>query len=391
MSFNALFAQAYLGAIYLALYATVAVLAMLKRPVSQLDWLWIPFTVLLVIFVGFRHEVGADWADYATMVNEAGARAFPAVFLMRDPAYQLLNWLGSNVGGGVYVPNVVCAILAVVPLLLFCRTRSNPALSLLAAVPYLIIVVFLGYTRQSAAIGLCILSILSLEREKFWSAAIFSIVASVFHYTAAGFFLPVAIICLLNYKKIGILRCVSIIVVSSAILAIILIFSSGLWEKINTYIFDPTGISERTNNLDDIFSQGRSNSLASSPALNSAGSIPRNALNVIFSVGFLLLLYNKSKIIRRDYIWVLLSLSSFILFPASFFLSTFSDRIGLFFIPLQMHAVSAIDGSLADRYQPFYKAFVALSYGSVLVIWLFLSSYSNYWMPYDNLFFSLFL
>jgi hypothetical protein len=48
----------------------------------------------------------------------------------------------------------------------FCRTQPRPWLALTLAFPYLVVVVAMGYTRQGVAIGLEMLALLALERDR---------------------------------------------------------------------------------------------------------------------------------------------------------------------------------------------------------------------------------
>src|SRR5690606_3675088 len=65
-----------------------------------------------------------------------------------------------------------------------CKNRRYPLMSALVAIPYLIVVVGIGYTRQSAAIGLFFLAILSIERDKLAKYLFWVALAATLHKSA---------------------------------------------------------------------------------------------------------------------------------------------------------------------------------------------------------------
>ena len=71
----------------------------------------------------------------------------------------MLNWLAARTELGPYFVNTVCAALFAWGLVVFCRAQPRPWLALVVAVPYLVTVVAMGYTRQGTAIGLAMLAL----------------------------------------------------------------------------------------------------------------------------------------------------------------------------------------------------------------------------------------
>jgi hypothetical protein len=93
----------------------------------------------------------------------------------------MLNWFGANVVGDIYLVNLVCAVIFAYGLIAFARTSPRPWLSVCVAVPYLVIVVTMGYTRQGVAIGLAMLALAALDRGSVLGFGFFIVVASLFH------------------------------------------------------------------------------------------------------------------------------------------------------------------------------------------------------------------
>ncbi|WP_242218916.1 EpsG family protein [Shinella zoogloeoides] len=358
---------------YYILYAIIALSALLgeKFLKHREKNFFILLVISLVLFVGLREEIGGDWGSYHEILNLASGASLGTALHILEPGYSLINWVGSNKFGGIYFPNFVCALLAIIPLSIFCRSRANPWLSLVVATPYLIIVVYMGYTRQSAAIGICMLAILSLEREHFWSAIGFVMLAALFHLTAAGFFLPTILLSSLplNWRN----------ALQAALMAAIA----------GTYV-----IILSAGRLNFLFGAYVSEAYVSTPDTNimqSAGALPRLGLGFLAGAIFIWLVRQQTLLNSRNGIWTLSALGSFILLPLAFLTSTFADRLGLYFIPLQLHVANLVEAELKSfvAQQMFRIAVVGL-YGAMLTVWLMRSRFAEYWLPYDNLLFHLF-
>ena len=153
---------------------------------------------MLVLIIGLRHEVGGDWSIYLEMLesyidgSDDGQNGF------QDPAYILLNILAARSGLGVYLINLLSAVFFSWGLYVFCRAQPRPWLALVVAVPYLITVVAMGYTRQSAAIGIAMLAIVALGQGRTWRFMLWIALAALFHKSAIVL-VPMAV--LVNTKR----------------------------------------------------------------------------------------------------------------------------------------------------------------------------------------------
>ena len=110
--------------------------------------------LFIALMIGLRFEVGGDWFAYQRMYSFVRIATFEQILALGDPGYQLLNWLAVQVGGGVLLVNLFCGAIFAWGLLAFARVQANPWLAILIAVPYLVIVVAMGYSRQGVAIGI---------------------------------------------------------------------------------------------------------------------------------------------------------------------------------------------------------------------------------------------
>lgn len=355
---------------YWLLFSLPIVAAFFGSVASQ-NWqpvLWIGVTALLIVFVGLRAEVGGDWPAYDRMVNDALEYPFARTFFMQDPAYYVLNWVSACLTGSVYLVNLCCAVIAVLPLMLFCRTRSQSWAILVAAIPYLIIVVFMGYTRQASAIGLCIAAIMMLENRRIWAALALVLLAALFHKAAAGFLIPVVLLSAVPASEGSVRRTISVLVIAGLFLWYLLVGRGG----------------EIATAVDSYVSTGADTTDAGS-AMSSAGAVPRLALS--FLAGIVVVLIQRRAIFEESgRIWLLIAVASAFLFILSFQMSTIADRLGLFLIPVHLHAVGLVGNYASGRIRllVFWTAILGF-HGSLLYVWLTRSQYAQGWLPYDNL------
>lgn len=339
------------------------------------------FIVLLVVAVGLRHNVGADWATYERFMRRVIDVPLHLSMGSSDRGYYFFNWISANTFGTVHFANVICAVLAVVPLALFCRSRSNPWLSLTVAVPYLIIVVFMGYTRQSAAIGLCLLAFMSLERAHFWRSLGWIILASLFHWSALGFALCICALSLVPFSGRNVLR--SLMIGAVAAIFSLFLFSvqlsppmgGGVPEAGSALLSAKVGIY-----VDKVGPAG----------FQSSGALIRLLMTAMAGAAMLLAIGWREFLNPKYSIWVLIAFASLALVPVSFFYSTLADRIGVFLIPLQLQAASVVDSAVPERFRILYRTGVMALFALVLFVWLEFSPFSQAWLPYDNVLFHLF-
>lgn len=112
------------------------------------------YFVLLLVFVGLRHEVGPDWDSYEWHYNVIRDLSWRDILEQREPGFFLINKLSALLGWGVYGVNFICAFLFLFGVFAYARKTANPWLAICAVVPYLVFIVGMSGVRQAAAIGL---------------------------------------------------------------------------------------------------------------------------------------------------------------------------------------------------------------------------------------------
>ena len=141
--------------------------------------------VLMTLMVGTRFDVGGDWRSYQFMFGFVEHMSFERALKYGDPGYQALNWIVQQWKGEIWWVNLFSAAIFAWGLTRLCQNQPLPLLAVLVAVPYLIIVVAMGYTRQSIAIGILMAGLASLGRGgSVVRFAIYVAAAALFHKTA---------------------------------------------------------------------------------------------------------------------------------------------------------------------------------------------------------------
>ena len=135
------------------------------------SWLLVAFATS--IFIGFRYEIGGDWEnylDYFLRMEREGMEFL--VSSGRSTGYGVINWFSAKLGWGISGVNTICGVVFVAGLTYFCRRQPMSWLAWTVAVPYLVVVVGMGYTRQSVAIGFLMFSYVFLTDRRGWLFAI---------------------------------------------------------------------------------------------------------------------------------------------------------------------------------------------------------------------------
>lgn len=333
--------------------ASMTLLLGRSRQSSLIPWVIIGF--LFMFIIGFRYEVGGDWFNYVGHYDYMLGMTLSDALNEGDPAHQLLNWLMYRWDLGVYGTNVIYGTIFIIGLVIFSRTQTYPWLSMLVAVPYLIIVVAMGYSRQGVAIGLFLLAITYLQKGKFKTYIVLIVLAALFHKTAI-ILLPLGIFL---YGKGKILR-----------ILMLLPIAYGAWDLL---------LAEQQEHLWNVYVEDQ---------MQSDGAKIRVVMNLIPS----LLLFKYRKEWKKSYddypFWFWIALGSIISVGLVSFASTAVDRMALYFIPIQLVVFARLPYLARKLMSPLItKILVVLGYTLVLFVWLNFATHSQYWVPYQNIIF----
>lgn len=316
---------------------------------------WLVFGVFLILIIGLRHEIGVDWEAYIRHYDLTVNEKLQDIIFTSDIAYASLNWFIALFSGKVYTVNFLCSIAFVYGLIYFCRKQQSPGIAFIVALPILVLIVGMSYTRQSVAVGIELLAlqaIISGNNKKF---IILIIVASLFHFSAIFLLTLVAFVSIRN----------------KLFIALGIIFLSGLVA---------VGL--------EFQSQAALTELYYNQKLSSDGGIYRIALNIIPSV-LILLFLNKSKLKVPEFnLWQTLSLMSLFCLPLLTVIPTATDRLFIYLIPLQIFVYSNLRLWFINKYIIFIAEFgVVLFQFIFMIIWLLYGSYNDSWVPYRMILF----
>ena len=307
------------------------------------------------MLIGLRYRVGCDWLTYETLFQYSRYSSFGDAVALSDPAFGALNWVCGALGMGLWAVNLVCAAIFTIGLVGFCRWQPNPPLAMLVAVPYLVIVVAMGYTRQSAALGFVMIALTKYHKGSWIGVVIALVLATLFH---------------------------------KASILIFPLFGLGFSRN---FVFAAVGLGLVTYVLYVRFVSGSVSQLMFGyiqQEYSSSGATVRVAMNVIPAIIFLGFRnrFGLSEINRR--IWLVFSLAAFLALALLYVSpsSTAVDRAALFLIPLQVFVLSIIPTAFATLGQQNMLLVAAvIGYSlAVEIVWLNFGQFSLCWVPYRN-------
>ena len=158
---------------------------------KRVDFAWASFWLFITTLIGFRYQVGGDWGAYLRMLSETDGLDIEQILTASDPGYGLLNRLSLEMDWGIYGVNVIGGAIFAFGLMVFCRSGSRPWLALAVSIPYLVIVVAMGYTRQGIALGLVMVGLVALRNNSVVWFVAWVALGATFHKSAVLLF-PIA-------------------------------------------------------------------------------------------------------------------------------------------------------------------------------------------------------
>lgn len=318
-------------------------------------FIWKSMFVFMVLIIGFRHEVGGDWGNYLEHIETVPESLQESLTEGRvDPAYSLLNWLAAKTGLGIYLVNTSCAVLFAWGLVVFCRAQPRPWLAMTVAVPYLVTVVAMGYTRQGTAIGLAMIGLVALTNRRILYFVTFVALAATFHKSAL-ILMPLAILAVTKNRLWTI-----------------------LWVGFASVVFSVLLLLDTIDVL-------RENYIVSE--YQSSGAAVRIAMNSVPATLFLVFRKRFQLTPEQFSFWSWMSWSA--LFLLVVLLETPSsaavDRIALYWIPLQLFVLSRLPNALGRRIgKNTLWVYTILAYSAAVhFVWLVYADNSFSWLPYQ--------
>jgi hypothetical protein len=332
----------------------VSATTMSVRRAFGLSGPWLLVVLALTLLIGYRFEVGGDWGNYLRNLEMMEYLGLGEALDRGDPGYRLLEWISLKLGWGVYGVNLIGGAIFAFGLAVFCRNLPRPWLALAVAVPYLVTVVGMGYTRQGVAIGVGMLALVALEKRSLRTFVVLVFLAASFHKSAV-LLLPIAALAATRNRV-----WTAVAVAAMTVLGYWLFLDDSVETLYASYI---------------------------EAEYESQGAKIRLLMNALPSL--VLLLWRKRFQMTLDQmrLWQWFAIISLGLLALVFLTpySTAIDRIALYMLPLQLvvfaYVPEVFGGRRTARNGPFVIAVLAY-YAAVLFVWLNYADHSHLWKPY---------
>jgi hypothetical protein len=338
-----------------AIVGTDAARVMTRQRVKTSMYLLAAATALMA---GLRLEVGADWFNYLANYQLVQFLSYSQSLETFDIGYASLVYVAAKMDAGIWLVNTACAIIMVTGVAIFSARQRNPALTFLVAIPYLVIVVGMGYTRQGTAIGIILAGLADADRNRIIRLIVCILLAALFHRTAL-LLLPIA---LAPLARRNLVQSIGAGIVFAVLFVLLLRDSAD--TLVETYITQD---------------------------YESRGAAVRVAMNAVPAILALLL---RNRLGFNDYqrdMWSAFALAALaalaLVLTTSF--TTAIDRGALFLIPLQLAILPRLPYTLGSTRQKNAQILMAVCGYSAMIqlVWLVFATHAEYWVPYRNVLF----
>ena len=321
-----------------------------RRVNARLSATWWCVFVVLTMLVGWRYQVGGDWFNYIENFENIVFAEQVGFWTLADPGYRLFEFLSWKFELGVYGVNLMTGGIFSLGLVIFCVNCPRPWLALTVAVPYMVLVLGMGYSRQGAALGLVMIGLQQATTRRFM---FFVVLGALFHKSAI-LVLPLAALASTQNRFLAVLW-----VAGVAFLSYFVLLADAVDGLVKNYIED---------------------------AYQSEGALVRLLMNAVPAL--ILLRWRKLFTFNtgQDKLWFGLAAIALVL-TVLFFLtaaSTALDRVALFVLPLQLLVFSYLPEVMGrpKRANTGWLLLVLLYYGTVMFVWLNFAAHSMFWIPY---------
>lgn len=349
--------------VYWSIVLLPALLSMAQRPRQSRKSQALPLAVMFIVlflFLALR-QTGGDYPTYARLYEIIQEEDLGAAMSNIEPLYGLLNWLSAQLDLGIYGVNAACALVFLGCLYRAALKERQPFFLLTLAIPYFVIVVGMGYTRQGVAAALILMSVVHLREGHPWRAVFSVLLASGFHYSAFGA-LALPIFAVTRHQ-----RGVKWFASRALLLGVLAVSTSFFFgQQVDTY----------------------SEHYISSDRYESGGAFLRSIVTAAAAFMF----FRRRREFRATYsdydIWRPFAMLGLVCVPLALVASTAVDRVGLYLIPFQLVTFSRLPLVMnAGRSFNRIKMAVLFAYLLYFFVWLHLGNYAEeLWLPYRWIF-----
>lgn len=305
--------------------------------------------------LGLRWGIGPDFSAYRGIFLRAQFFSLGQALSHTDPGYYTLMWAVHAVNAPFWWVDLICGLFLLGGLTAFSLRRGNPWLSLLVALPYLIIVVGMSGNRQSIAIGLLCFGLNAFERGQVTRFMAFACLAAAFHASA----MLVIPVCLLAYSRNALHASVLLVVT-------IFLMTYGTADAMAVYIRRYSDVSLQSTGVYYRL------------AMNGLAAIVFLALRNRFSAG------HQQRLLWRNIALVSLGLACLLLIVPS---STAIDRFLLYLFPLQLVVAGDLPIIVPEGRGRLPLTMAVVSYAAaVQLAFLVFGTFASAYVPYESIF-----
>lgn len=334
---------------YWTMYLVPAGLSLIRMRMSL--GVWVAIGTALTLLIGLRFDVGGDWGSYLQHFATVSRQPLFDVITGRDPGYYVVNWLAGYLGAGIWLVNLVCGLLVAAGIVRFARRLPEPTLALAVSMPYMIIVVAMGYSRQAAAFGLMLWGLVYLANRRNAKFVITIVIAAAFHKSAV-LLLPLAVLAATRHR-----------------------LRTALWAGITFAVLYVLFLAERADRLWAVY-------VESEYAMESEGGPIRVLMNAVPAILFLASYKRLAMSQEQRALWFWISIFSLACIPLVFQAATAVDRVALYLMPIQLVMWSYAPQLVAPAQRLYVRVGVLAGYAAVLFVWLNFASHRDAWVPY---------
>tara|TARA_B100000900_G_scaffold335644_1_gene297232 strand:- start:14 stop:1087 length:1074 start_codon:yes stop_codon:yes gene_type:complete len=328
-----------------------------EKNFPSIDLLWFTSILVLTFIIGLRFEVGGDWVAYLKFFEISQNQSiFELLSPFGDPGYRLINSISGQLGFGIYGVNLFSALIFSLGLSLFCNSLPRPMLALAVSIPYMVVVVSMGYSRQALALGIAMIALVGLGKGKQIFFVFLVLIAATIHKSAV---LLLPIVALASSKQ-----------------RIWTFIWLGIIAAIAYFIFLADAVSTLIKHYVE-------------ESYQSQGAFIRLVMCAIPAAILLIWPHRFHFPQAEKKIWQWFAIISIGLFILLFLTdaSTAIDRLALYLLPLQLVVFSYLPDMLGERgeLKQLLIMLIILYYSAVLFVWLNFAFHSYYWLPYKNI------
>ncbi|MXP47950.1 hypothetical protein GRI43_11195 [Altererythrobacter luteolus] len=314
--------------------------------------------IVLIGFIGLRHNIGMDWNNYLIIFHRVTEQIGLTALLGRtEPGYVLILELGALSGLGIYGANLITAGIIVSGLFYWARKSAEPWLALVSAFPMFIVVFSMSANRQALAAA-AIMVVIGLWYRLSLVGRIAAILACAsFHYSALIFLVFVALDLKVRWEIRAVLT----------IGCLALMFGILLQTGQSEYYVDAYGNQ-------------------TSEAFRSEGALYHLALNAILASLYFFLPRARS-ILFPNRLLRNLAFACLLTVPLALAFSTLASRMNFYWFPMSMFVAGALPQIVDFKMRPLLRIGICLVYGLTMIVWLTYANSAQAYIPYKNLIF----